>query len=143
MIERFCLFLHYNNERGKVTVEGTNPSENTQFKKAFNELCASGTTFIPAARVKHMIGHTPLTVTRKRDDIMGVQLADFLCQPTMEACLKRFRKRGTTKPFHKAPHARRLAKALPEQVQSPQRRWASAETLKENTLPTRGAQPKL
>ncbi|MBL4717580.1 MAG: DUF3800 domain-containing protein [Erythrobacter sp.] len=101
MFERYCLFLHHRKAQGKVTVEGRNPTEDDKFKAGFQSLCDSGNRFMGSARIRRLLGHTPIAVAGKHEDIMGVQIADFLCQPLLEASIKRFRGKGGTDDFNK------------------------------------------
>jgi hypothetical protein len=101
MIERFCLFLRHKKAIGTVHLEAINPKPDQLFKEAFARFSTEGSRYFGKSEARHLLGHSPANLWQKNDDVIGCQLADFLCQPMLEASIARYVGPIKTSDWHK------------------------------------------
>jgi len=87
MLERFVLFLHYNNFRGDVMVESRGGNEDRTLKDSYTRLYQQGTDNIPTERWQARLTSSELKVKPKLANVAGLQLADLLAHPARREVL--------------------------------------------------------
>lgn len=90
LIERFCLFLYHHRAKGRVTAEMRHPKKDKIFEAEYARFLESGNRFIPAQRAQFHLGAHPVEIVGKNNDIIGVQLADLVCKPSLSASRRYF-----------------------------------------------------
>lgn len=88
MLERFVLFLHYNNHRGDVMVESRGGKEDEKLKSSYRLLYQNGTENIPGERWQERLTSRELKVKSKTANIAGLQLADMIAHPSRRQILR-------------------------------------------------------
>ena len=76
IIENFCHFLITNNAKGSICYEELQTKQNGSIMKKFNQIYNTGTMFYPPAIIQKYI--TKLEFKNKKDNITGLQIADFI-----------------------------------------------------------------
>jgi len=87
MLERYVLFLHYNNHRGDVMVESRGGKEDEKLKDSYRRLYNNGTENIPVERWQERLTSKELKVKSKNANIAGLQLADIIAHPSQRQIL--------------------------------------------------------
>ena len=76
LIENFCHFLMKNNSTGSICYEELQTKQNGSILKKYNQIYYSGTMFYPHSVIQKCI--TGLEFKNKKDNITGLQIADFI-----------------------------------------------------------------
>lgn len=92
LIERFCLFLHHHNSQGYVTAEARNPKKDLEIVAEYRKFRELGNRFIPAHESKYRLVKPDIEFAKKHEDIIGLQIADIVCQPSLSASRYHFTK---------------------------------------------------
>ncbi len=87
LLERFVLFLHYNDHRGDVMVESRGGKEDHKLKDSYARLYRNGTDHIPVERWQGRLTSKQLKVKPKGANIAGLQLADLVAHPSRREVL--------------------------------------------------------
>jgi len=87
MLERFVLFLHYQNHRGDVMVEARGGKEDAKLKDSYRRLYDTGTENVPAELFQDKLTSSELKVKSKTTNIAGLQLADLIAHPSRREIL--------------------------------------------------------
>jgi len=87
LLERFVLFLHYDQVRGDVMVESRGGSEDEKLKQSYARLYERGTDFIAPERWQARLTSAELKVKPKSTNIAGLQLADLIAHPSRREIL--------------------------------------------------------
>lgn len=87
LLERFILFLHYNNHRGDVMVERRGGQEDRKLMDSFQRLFDRGTDNISVQRWQACLTSKELKVKPKSANIAGLQLADLVAHPSRREVL--------------------------------------------------------
>lgn len=79
IIERYQHFLKRNKSLGAIVIEAREESQNRHLKALYNKILDKGTTYLSGIEInKYVKG---LHFTKKRDNIVGCQLADIIAYP--------------------------------------------------------------
>lgn len=78
LLERYVLFLSYQQQRGDVMVEARGTKPDRKLKQSFRRLYDNGTSHVPAERFQGCLTSRELKVKKKTANICGLQLADLL-----------------------------------------------------------------
>ena len=76
IIENYYHFLCDVNGIGSICYESMPPNQNKKIQKRYNYIINTGTMFYPAKEIKSRI--TSLEFKSKKDNIVGLQIADFI-----------------------------------------------------------------
>lgn len=76
IIENFVHFLINNKATGSFYIESRTPKENKQLQNYFYKIMANGTLFLKSDSIQDRV--SSLSFPLKSDNIIGVQLADFI-----------------------------------------------------------------
>lgn len=76
LMENFCHFLQQNNAIGSIKYEAREDSQNADLMQRFYQIKAIGTLYIDSYAIQKYIKE--IDFPSKRDNIAGLQLADFL-----------------------------------------------------------------
>ncbi len=87
LLERFVLFLHYNDYQGDVMVESRGGKEDRKLKDSYNRLYRHGTDHIPVERWQERLTSSQLKVKPKSANVAGLQLADLIAHPVQREIL--------------------------------------------------------
>ncbi len=87
LLERFVLFLHYNNHRGDVMVEARGGKEDGKLKDSYSRLYEHGTDNIPPERWQERLTSGELKLKLKSANVAGIQLADLIAHPSRREVL--------------------------------------------------------
>lgn len=87
LLERFVLFLHYNNYRGDVMVEARGGREDSKLKDSYSRLYEHGTDNIPPERWRARLTSRELKLKPKSANVAGLQLADLIAHPSRREVL--------------------------------------------------------
>ncbi len=87
LLERFVLFLHYNNHRGDVMVEARGGKEDNKLKDSYSRLYEHGTDNIPPERWQERLTSRELKLKPKSANVAGTQLADLIAHPSRREVL--------------------------------------------------------
>jgi len=87
LLERFVLFLHYNDYRGDVMVESRGGKEDAKLKDSYARLYGRGTDNIPPERWRERLTSGELKVKPKSANIAGLQIADLIAHPSRRELL--------------------------------------------------------
>jgi hypothetical protein len=87
LLERYVLFLHYNNHRGDVMVESRGGREDHQLQDSYARLYERGTDNIPPERWQARLTSAELKVRPKTANIAGLQLADLIAHSSRREVL--------------------------------------------------------
>ena len=87
LLERFILFLHYNNHRGDVMVEARGGKEDNKLKDSYSRLYEHGTDNIPPERWQERLTSRELKLKPKSANVAGNQLADLIAHPSRREVL--------------------------------------------------------
>ncbi len=87
LLERFVLFLHYNNQRGDVMVEARGGKEDGKLKDSYTRLYERGTDNIPLERWQERLTSRELKLRPKTANVAGIQLADLIAHPSRREVL--------------------------------------------------------
>lgn len=87
ILERFVLFLHYNNHYGDVMVESRGGQEDSKLKDSYARLYRQGTDHIPSERWQERLTSSQLKLKPKSANIAGLQLADLIAHPSRREIL--------------------------------------------------------
>lgn len=87
LLERFILFLHYENAKGDVMVESRGGKEDMKLKESFHKLYESGTDNIDREKFVIRLTSKELKVKQKQANICGLQLADLIAYPSRKEIL--------------------------------------------------------
>ncbi|MEW5843156.1 MAG: DUF3800 domain-containing protein [Bacteroidota bacterium] len=82
LIERSIFYLdniHNLDKQLKIIIEKRGRKEDKKLDDHFQKLCAKGTGFVDASRLKNY--NIEITFCNKQDDLAGLQLADLLAYP--------------------------------------------------------------
>ncbi len=87
LIERFVLFLHYNDSRGDVMVESRGGNEDNKLKASYRRLFEEGTDNVPVERWQECLTSRELKVKPKSANIVGLQLSDLIAHSSRREIL--------------------------------------------------------
>ncbi len=87
LLERYVLFLERTKLLGDVMAESRGGKEDMRLKKSFKRICAEGTNYINADRIKKVLTSCQLKIKPKMNNIAGLQLADILAHPSRREIL--------------------------------------------------------
>lgn len=87
MLERFVLFLYYNNKRGDVMVESRGGKEDEKLKNSYRRLYKIGTDNVSIEKFQCYLTSKELKVKPKKMNIAGLQLADMIAYPSRNEIL--------------------------------------------------------
>lgn len=90
LMENFVHFLSNNNGVGTLYLETTDPNFNAQLQNQFYMLKATGTLFIKKEILQHRLSTINFAI--KSDDIIGLQIADFIPNPVARYALSKKQK---------------------------------------------------
>lgn len=79
LLERFTLHLNDEGDQGRVFAEARRPDLDRALKKEFARLRSDGTGYLTGSEVQSRV--IDLKLHTKRDNIAGLQLADFVLSP--------------------------------------------------------------
>lgn len=91
MLERFILFLSYNNQRGDVMFESRGGKEDKKLMNSFRMLYRNGTDYISADLWQERLTSGELKVKPKKANIAGLQLADLIAHPSRREILLEYK----------------------------------------------------
>ncbi len=81
ILERYVLFMHYNDHRGDVMVESRGGKEDRKLADSYVRLYRHGSEYIPNQQWQARLTSKELKIKPKRANIAGLQLADLLAHP--------------------------------------------------------------
>jgi len=87
LLERFVLFLHYNDHKGDVMVEKRGGREDYKLQDSYGRLYEKGTDNIPEERWRERLTSKELKFRTKGANIAGLQLADIIAHPSRREIL--------------------------------------------------------
>jgi len=87
LLERFLLFLHYNNHRGDVMVEKRGGKEDDKLQASYTRLYEQGTDHIPAERWQERLTSKEIKFRLKSANVTGLQLSDLIAHPSRREIL--------------------------------------------------------
>jgi hypothetical protein len=87
LLERFVLFLHYDNHRGDVMVESRGGKEDRKLKDSYIRLYREGTDYVSIERWQQRLTSRELKVKPKSANVAGLQLADLIAHPSRREIL--------------------------------------------------------
>lgn len=87
LLERFVLFLHYDESQGDVMVESRGANEDGKLKDSYARLYERGTDNIPSERWQQCLTSHELKVKPKSANIAGLQIADLIAHPSRREIL--------------------------------------------------------
>lgn len=87
LLERFVLFLHYDNHRGDVMVEKRGGKEDSKLQASYARLYEQGTEHIPAERWQERLTSKELKFRLKSANVAGLQLTDLIAHPSRREIL--------------------------------------------------------
>ena len=87
LLETFCDLLEGQGGRGDVLAESRGGREDERLKDEFGRLWETGSENLSATRIQSSITSRELKVSRKSDDVAGLQLADMIANPSRSEIL--------------------------------------------------------
>ncbi len=87
ILERYCGYLNFTNQRGDVLAESRGGTEDHQLKQAYKRIYESGTWYRPGAWFQKVLTSHELKLKPKSKNIAGLQLADIIAHPVKQEIL--------------------------------------------------------
>lgn len=112
IMENFTNFLEENDGIGTIFIESRNPTEDQKLQNHYHNLKATGTLFLNRNVIQQRLG--TLSFPLKADNIVGLQVADFIPNPLSRHC-------GGMKQQNPSLHPHILTKLYKGRVNMPER----------------------
>lgn len=90
-IERFSLFLHYNNSVGDVVIEAADPSTDRKLSTSYRDFMEKGNEHHTPNDLARRFSSKELKIEPKTSKIPGLQLTDLIAKPAFAHCLNEAR----------------------------------------------------
>lgn len=87
LLERYCGYLNFTNNRGDVLAESRGGSEDRQLKEAYKHIYNSGVYYQPATWFQKALTSHEIKLRPKSKNIAGLQLADIIAHPVKQEIL--------------------------------------------------------
>lgn len=87
MLERYCGYLNFLNQKGDVLAESRGGKEDQQLKEAFKHIYESGVHHRSAAWFQKALTSHEIKLKPKNKNIAGLQLADIIAHPAKQEIL--------------------------------------------------------
>lgn len=78
LVERFHMHLSYKKKMGDIMFESRSPQADKKLSASYNRIYHKGTEFIKSDALKKTFTSHELKLSKKKDNIAGIQLADLL-----------------------------------------------------------------
>lgn len=101
MLERYCGWLRFSNQRGDVLAESRGGREDKQLKAAYREIHQGGSRFRSPQFFQGSLSSGEIKLKLKEANIAGLQLADLLAYPAKRRILEEQGKGSPTSGFTK------------------------------------------
>ena len=87
MLERYCGYLNFYNQKGDVLAESRGGKEDQQLKEAYKHIYESGVHYRAAAWFQNVLTSHEIKLKPKSKNIAGLQLADIIAHPAKQEIL--------------------------------------------------------
>src|SRR5574337_502591 len=92
ILERYCGWLRFSNNRGDVMAESRGAKEDRALKEAYEAVCNRGTYYLPKDIAQKTLTSKHAKIKSKALNVGGLQLADLLAHPITRDVLAAYRR---------------------------------------------------
>lgn len=116
MLERYCHFLKSNYGVGDVLIESRTKEVDRPLSEFYRKLYEHGTNFMNESFFQSLLTSTEIKISKKCDNIAGLQIADLMAVPLRNRILEKHR----SITFEKENYGKMIFNAIKSKIYSEQ-----------------------